>query len=293
MLSKQIKSQIRESKNISDILKLIENRTWLLLDLDMTIMTADGVGSDPWFEKLISHACQIIPDNVEAMLLVVAIYHSVQHHVRTQAVEPEIVSIIRDLQARGVTILGITARDGALINTTIRQLREIGVDLSINRDENENRIALGNNPSNRSVYHQGIIYCCGHDKGQCLDVFLDKCEQLPAHILMADDKAKHLAHVRDVVVRRGINFEGLRYGHLDHQVKNFNMDHANDQLAHLFGILPVPTQKAITQLKIIPADIKITENKYSAFFATDPFRPVSPRPQNSKNSVEPRLKLYK
>lgn len=290
MPSNMIKAQIIESKHITDLSKHIGSNTWLLLDLDNTIMgPLLDLGGDGWFEKLMAYACQTMIDTQEAAALVITIYHAVQHHIKTKAVEPEIVAIIRDLQVRGYPILGITARGNELIDTTKRQLNEIGIDFSINRAANENRIVLGNSGA---IYDQGIIYCSGGNKGICLDAFLDRCEQLPAHILMADDKAKHLGTVKEIVVRRGIHFDGLRYGFMDQVAKDTDMKKANEQLAYLVKDLPVPAQKAIDRLKLIPADVKLQEKKYAEFFVDESKLSRHPSTLFAKNTrvVAPSLK---
>lgn len=291
MPSNTIKAQIVESKHITDLNKHISNNTWLLLDLDNTTMgPLLDLGGDGWFEKLMSYACQLMVDTQEAAALVITIYHAVQHHIKTKAVEPEIVDIIRTLQERGVPIIGITARGNELIDTTVRQLGEIGIDFSVNRAENENHIPLANTGA---IYHQGIIYCSGGNKGKAFDAFLDRCQQLPANVAMADDKEKHLKTVLDTVVKRGIHFDGLRYGFMDKVAHETNLKTANEQLAHLLKDLPASAQKAIERLKLIPADVKVDEKKYAAYFVDESKLSKHPAVLFAKKTpaVAPTLKL--
>ena len=82
-------------------------------------------------------------------------------------------------------------------------------------------------PVDGSTYEQGIIYWDGQNKGDTLKSFLDQCEKLPRHIVMLDDKLGHLTHVQEVIEPIGIHFTGFRYGFLDDEVKQFDMQRSH------------------------------------------------------------------
>lgn len=272
MLVRNNRTTITECHTIKDILKLVSYDTCLLLDIDNTIMEPlFELGSDQWFTTLINHACQLIPNHKEAIEMVIAIYQSVTHFLNTKVIEPEIIHMIKALQDIGIPVLALTARGHALIDTTFRQLHDIGIDLAKNRDPHEHRINLGEDSNSTPIFHRGIIFCDGKDKGTSLKAFLQKCINHPMHILMVDDKEKHLMHVAEAAASLGIQFDGLRYAVLDEKVKKLNMQNTYNQLAQIKSKLPNNIQHFIDRLQIADNSTE-SESKYSEFFVADPFK---------------------
>jgi hypothetical protein len=250
--------------------------TWLVLDLDNTVMESTlELGSDQWFSVLFSHGIKTVSDIELAKAAIFIVYHEVQHHVRTQLVEPKIGVIINALQYLGVRVLGLTARGEPIMKPTLRQLNEIGIDFS------KNCLQHDSNPN----YSGGIIFCDGGDKGEALTAFLNKVPEAPEHVVMLDDKGKHLEHVSKALEPLDIHFSGLRYGHLDEKVSVFDMQRANAQLASLFERLPTKAREAIERLKLIPEEIayeKISPTEMAAYFFN--VRPSSSSPDPERPS---------
>ncbi len=252
MLARNNTISVSESQSILDMLQLISFDTWVVLDIDNTVMEPQfELGSDQWFTKLIEHACSLSPNNtIDAVTSVIAIYQAVQHHVSTKPVESQVVFLINALQDSGIPLLALTARDGTLIETTCRQLNEIGIDFSRKLTSYDSSIQLGTHENNRSIFQGNIIFCGGNDKGQCLKELLKRYQILPRHIVMVDDKEKHLMHVKEAVLSLGIRFNGLRYSFLDNKVKMLDMQRAHVQLTHLKNKLPNHVQTMISELKL-------------------------------------------
>ena len=239
MLNRQ--DDIVESKAIRDILKFIHFNTWLIVDLDNTLMhplqirgmdEAEGeLGSDQWFEKLFKEAQAITCSQPSMIEKVLELYHEVQHHLNMQVVEENIGMIVDRLQNLGIPVIGLTARGEILKQTTMRQLKEIGIELD------------------------RIIFCDGKNKGECAEKFLKGFppNYLPGHIAMIDDKKKHLESVKKAVEKFKIKFDGIRYGYLDEKVEKVDMEKAHEQLAKLKSHLPFSTQIIIEELKLLPA----------------------------------------
>ncbi|MDP1603843.1 MAG: DUF2608 domain-containing protein [Legionella sp.] len=236
---------IHEILSIKTALKKISYDTWLVLDLDNTVMeSVMELGGDQWFTSLLDYAMKVLSQK-EAMRLALLIYGAVQAHVRTQAVELTIVKIIKALQDIGIPVFALTARDISIKHHTIRQLNGIGIDFS------KNGIKV-NDPS----CEQGVIFCDGRNKGHVWQQFMEKCPRPPRHILMLDDKVRHLERMLIVTKTLEINFTGLRYGFLDEKVSEFDLQKANHQLAHLKRYLSREVQDAIARLQLIPHDVE-------------------------------------
>lgn len=284
MLSKSGRISIQESFSMSDILKVMGFDSWLILDLDNTVMESRiELGSDQWFTKLIEHAPQVIPNKDEAIASVISVYHAVQKHVRTQEVEPNISYIIKALQDIGIPVLALTSRSESIAESTFRQLHDIGIDFSKNHHLNDDRVELGADMTDQCLYHKGIIFCGGNEKGKCLTVFLEQCDKRPPHVVMVDDKEKHLTHVKHAIESFGIRFNGFRYGLLDEKIKQFEIKSAHVQLAHIQDKLSSDAKVAVKKLKLIPSDVMIDEEQFSHGF----FKGVH------KKSIEKKSQLHR
>lgn len=254
-----------EIKNFHEALKDIHFDTWLVLDLDNTVMTPRiAFGGDAWFEGLFSHVSQNKIEPSTARSSLISVYNSAQHFVRTSAVEPKIAHLIKALQDIGIPVIGLTARGYLIRHQTLRQLADMGVDFS------RNSLVLDDD----SLCQGGVIFCAGGDKGAHLSSFLSRTGRTPHHIVMLDDKKKHLERVMIALEPLGVHFSGFRYGYLDDEVQQFSMERANLQLAHLWEWLSATVQEDVKKLKLISEAVMGTLNPlvYSESF----FHPEHP-----------------
>lgn len=251
---------IIDTDSFRDILNLISYDTGVFLDLDDTVLTTKtALGSNQWFIAIMDQAFKIYETEEEAEAVVLAICKAVHPHVQAKPVEPVIVKLIRSLQDIGVPVLALTARDFLFLDMTLHELNDIQVDFARGRHDKD-KLILGN-PNDRTVYQNGIIFCNGHDKGKCLKLFLEKCSRQPAHFVMADDKLKHPINVKKAIESLGKRFDGMRYGHLDHQNINLNMQEANQHLAKLLNKMPFDVIEKIKRLKLLQSDFSLLETK--------------------------------
>ncbi len=236
---------IKEIKHFREALedKDIHHDTWVILDLDNTVMTHRlELGGDAWFSGLFKHLSQQHIDTKTALPWVLSLYNTAQQFVRTTTVEPKVVQTIKAFQDIGIPVIGLTARGYEIRDQTLRQLTDIGIDFS------QHTIVKNDN----ATYFGGIIFCNGQNKGEKLNEFILQQKHFPRHICMLDDKKSHLEHVMHVLKPLGIHFTGFRYGHLDEHVKQFNMNKANIQLAHLWQWLSSAVKKDIINLNLVP-----------------------------------------
>ncbi len=238
--------KIIEITNFREALKDIHFDTWLVLDLDNTVMTHQiAFGGDAWFEGLWSHVAQKKIELAVAKPSLMSVYNTAQHFVKTSAVEPNIVSIIKALQDIGIPIIGLTARGYSIGDQTLRQLVDMGVDFSRNSMVPDDGISCKG----------GVIFCAGGDKGENLTSFMSRQACTPNHVVMLDDKKKHLERVMIALKPLEIHFTGFRYGYLDEEVEQFSMEAANIQLAHLWEWLSANVQDDVKKLELIPEDL--------------------------------------
>lgn len=253
-----------EVKTLSEALKSqsITHDTWVVLDLDETVMTS--MLGEAWFGAMFAHVKAIGKDPSAEIDNILTIYYNVQHYIRNEPVEKNIAPLIRALQDIGVTVIGLTARGFNLKRHTNRQLAHIDIDLSrgtILEDDEEHN-------------YKGVIYCDGGNKGEILSSLLDKHH--PSNMIMLDDKLKHLETVGRTCESRGIQFTGFRYGHLDERTASMDMDESLRLMAHLWDLFPPEAHEAIRAIQLLPTELQGTK-KFAAraehFF--DPSEPLT------------------
>lgn len=242
---KQMPHTIKEIKHFRDVLKAIHFDSWLVLDLDNTVIKPRlALGGDAWFEGLFMHCLQHNIAPSVAQLALLSVYNAVQNFVRTTAVESNIVLLIKALQDIGIPVIGLTARGHSISQQTIRQLADTGIDFA------QNSIV----PDNDSSCRGGIIFCDGKDKGEQLKEVFSQLGCTPSRVAMIDDKSKHLERMKLTLESLKIPLSGFRYSYLDEEVQQFSMEQANIQLAYLWKHLTPAVQKDIMALKLLPKE---------------------------------------
>ncbi len=199
--------------------------TIILLDLDNTVVQPldTYVASDQWVEH---HIKQKMKDGLsarQAWLLIKDLYVYLQKHISLTLVEEITVEIIKELQAKGITVVAITARLSEVSDSTIMQLRNLDIHFSQLWHE---EICDG---ELRYCYKDGIIFCDGNDKGKVFEHISQRINKYFKKIIAVDDKEKNL-HAIKKVLHPDIEFIGIRYGYLDHVVAHFDHVQAEKEL---------------------------------------------------------------
>lgn len=199
--------------------------TIILLDLDNTVVQPldTYVASDQWVEHHIKQKMQDGLSARQAWLLIKDLYVYLQKHIRLTLVEEITVEIIKELQAKGITVVAITARLSEVSDSTIMQLRNLDIHFSQLWHEEIYDGEL------RYCYKDGIIFCDGNDKGKVFEHISQRINKYFKKIIAVDDKEKNL-HAIKKVLHPDIEFIGIRYGYLDHVVANFDHVQAEKEL---------------------------------------------------------------
>ena len=263
-------------EKFAQALNVISFDTWLVLDLDNTVMEPkDALGGDQWFYSLMKFCSQPDVDKDVLFISAITLYNAVQKYIKTKPVEEKTAYLIRALQDVGIPVIALTARSSSIKHETQCQLDDIGINfqidpLLVNR---HNRFRLGHK------YYKGVIYCNGKNKGEALGHFFTTCRIRPQHVVMLDDKQSHLENVASVMNYMRIPFHGQRYSFLDDQLDLFDSKAANRELRSLKDYLPLLAQESIKQLGLLlPEDKEETLLNSNLFFA--------PTPINAKKTEE-------
>lgn len=237
MKSHKLLAEIIEIKEIKEFLKHTKSSVFNVLDNDDVMGTSiQELGSDAWFECFMREALK--PPHVKLTVKeVIDIYHAVQFHTTTRAVEADIVSIIKDLQDKEIPVIALTARGTPIIQPTLKQMSNIGIKFYRQWGQTSFPLTI-DGIEDAARFHHGIIFCNGLNKGKCLRAFFDAIGYYPENVLMIDDKRKHLESVRDAVNQYQGHFLGLRYGYLDEKSATIDMKKAEAQIKEISHQLP-------------------------------------------------------
>ncbi|MBI1862444.1 MAG: DUF2608 domain-containing protein [Deltaproteobacteria bacterium] len=218
---------IRETNSLRDVANAATTGSFVAFDLDNTLIEPiQTLGSDQWFEHI---SKQLGIDGA------IALWSKVQLKTQVRPVEQTTSSIVREIQDRGVPVIGLTARPLTVAEATLQQLASVGIDLSRTTPIFDDLAFPGH--LENAQYTQGIIFAGKNQKGDMIVRFLDRTGLHPSVIVFADDKPKHTASVDSALTAKGINNIEFRYGAADERVKAFDAEIAAVQLHYFDGIL--------------------------------------------------------
>lgn len=235
-------ARIVEINRMSEILPEIDLRTVVVFDLDNTVIEAKQMlGSDMWYEHLSEKytnealAEGLDPEKAKGVAIPKAVAGWMPYQMVTEvnAVEDSTPQLIRDLQARGLTTIGLTARPFDLAESSARQLESVNVDfrkggaLPKKMKGFDNRKGIG--------WHHGVIFVgLGNDKGEVLRQFLKANGVAHRKVVFVDDKVKNVQAVDNAYKTSEVPCVALRYGAADPKVRAFDARVAEIQ-RELFG----------------------------------------------------------
>lgn len=149
-------------------------------------------------------------------------------------VEEHIIEKINNLKERNIPVIVCTALYSgkyglidSLEKWRFEHLKALGFEGSFN-----DKIFKLNSPKRNPIFYKGVLLSDAEEKGIVIGDFLDKMMLNPQEIVMFDDLAKPLNHVKDECKKRNIKFKGYLYkGAIE---KCWNDQLINFQINHLF-----------------------------------------------------------
>lgn len=213
-----VRAEIRELNSMQDAAALVDRETVAIFDIDNTLIRpVQALGSHQWFRYLVSRAGRQGADPRRATEIALDPWMRVQRATRVQSVEASTPAWVAGLQARGIRVMGLTARTDSSATTTDRQLASVGIRLA--------RTAYPRNlrsPGNW-MYRRGVLYVGPEgDKGELLLQFLRQIGWTPRRLLFVDDGLANVQSVDRALSRTRIQHIEVRYGAADAWVRQFD-----------------------------------------------------------------------
>ncbi len=211
---------IRESEHLRDVSQHLCQDTILVLDLDRTLITSDVFyGSETWEVLVYKHLMSEGHPTRKAKKMSEAIWKRAQAKVTVRLIETCASRHIQEWQNQ-TNVIGLTARDHTVIETTMKQLSSVDISFSTFNTRFQTTKLI--REETHSVFHQGIAFCGDAPKNEILfQLILDNdILSLPKKIVMVDDRKHHLEMTRKNCHDYGIEFHGFRYNRCDNEYKN-------------------------------------------------------------------------
>lgn len=164
--------------------------TLVFFDLDNTVGYCKATTYNPYtWAKLLTCSSQH------------SVFDRMHHMLALEPIEPTLPQTIKDMQAQGIIVVGLTARPHFILDATLNQLQKIDIQFS-------NTHPAPCNFANPAVqYENGVIFCGNTNKGDALVQFLQHYNLTPDQIIFFDDMKKNIEEVDAAL--KNVNMDGL------------------------------------------------------------------------------------
>ncbi len=247
-IHKIIRSELKGSLNMREILAGIPPDSLLVLDIDDTIGRLEHVlGLDPWFRNRLNEFIEQEGDFYTALILTIALYNPIQQASPSMIPVDDsfsITELVDDLKQKGVTVIGLTARNNALVDATLRQLESLDFSFSQGVLEDSTFKLDGKDIEIKD----GIIFCDGSNKGS---VLLEAEKYLVGnlsdyhHITFVDDSIRNCNNMKDALDAKKLPYKiwHYPYAEVNHQFTSVEKDIANTQETYFLEHGTIPSDR--------------------------------------------------
>jgi hypothetical protein len=216
-----LSAKIIETKSFSEVPCYVDVDTLLVLDIDDTLLIpVQMLGCDEWFtHRLNLHIDQGMSFS-HALDRSLAEWEAIRHLTEMEVVEPGTEQIVKQLQEKGIPIMGLTTQGIALSHRTILQLKSHHLDLSTTAPFSTHHYFEQKDLG--VLFRKGVLFTSGTGKGTALFTLCDHFGCAPKKIVFINDKATHLRDIETEAEKRGVEFIGLRYSYSDNRKAKFD-----------------------------------------------------------------------
>lgn len=219
LISTQISAEIHEIDSMQNIHAYIDKDTLVIFDLDHTVFEADsdGYGHLNWFYEQIENGKAKGVNEKVVIFNLFPHWRLSQEKTQVEPVESVTPEIIRAYQKAGNPVLALTARQMALSEITLTQLKDIDVNFSSPKLPD----TLLHDFHAPTLMKDGVLFCAEYnDKGEVLKEYLKALKLKPKNIVFIDDSKKYLLAVERAFPE--IDVIGLHYPKVANRQTNWD-----------------------------------------------------------------------
>jgi len=239
-------AKIVETTQIKDVIPLIDEDTWFLVDLDNTLFEGkQALGHTEWFYDKANVKIRNGMTLEEATRECYPEWIEVQKVCAVKPVEEAFIPAIILLQHRGIVVMGLTHRQPSIADSTVRQVKSLGFTFAPSAPVKNVFPVPSDTPT---LYSQGILFTGEYNKkGEIFVRFLSLINQKPKKVVFIDDKRKHVEEVERALVQQGIEYIGVHYTAIEHAEKVFFPELAEFQYQYLNTIMSNDAARLLMQ----------------------------------------------
>ena len=217
---------VKESNSMKESLSDVREGDLVVFDIDNTLIEpVQTLGTDQWYDYLVRKYKSSGLDENQAINKAIEEWTAAQKQTRVRPVESNTPSVIQTLLKRKIPVLALTARPTSLKNTSMIQLKSVGISIP------ESNLSLP--PGSDVQTLNGIIFVGPkNNKGVVLAQILKLNGINPQRLIFVDDKEKHVRNMDAALAHFSFENINYRYGAADAHVHSFNPEIADIQQAH-------------------------------------------------------------
>lgn len=210
----KVEARILETRHIEEIMPLIDEDTWFLVDLDNCMFQgAQALGHANWFYDQLQQRMEKGMNREEAIADAYPDWIKTQKACRVKPLEENFVPILLTLQSKNITIMGLTHRQPSVADSTARQVSSLGFDFLTTAPSKDSFVVPAKTPT---LYFQGILFVGDYNKKiDIFEPFLSIIKKSPKKIVFIDDKRKNVEEL-ETLSRFGIEYIGVHYTAIEH-----------------------------------------------------------------------------
>lgn len=228
---------IIETRTIEHILPVIDEDTWVVVDLDNTTFEGkQALGHTEWFYD--KAYAMMREDGItldEATRKCYPEWIEIQKICPVKHLEEAFISSLIELQKRGIVVMALTHRQPSLAEATLRQLNSLGLDFHDSAPAKHSFSVPSETPT---LYTQGVLFTGEFNKkGEIFVYFLSIINHRPKKVVFIDDKRSHVEEVKTALSKHGIDYIGFHYTATQHVEKVYDPEVAEFQRKYINTIM--------------------------------------------------------
>lgn len=235
-------AEVRQAPTMESALEGAEKGTLVIFDLDNTVMMPpQTLGGEEWYdyfvekrtEEFVSQGLNASEAKNKAVDQGLKEWSQFHKNAKVTPVEKQTPQLISDIQGKGVITMALTARPIDLADSTINQLKSIGIDFSQHSISNRTVSVPGENIA--KFYKGALLVGPKNNKGTVLVKFLKMIKAKPVKIIFVDNKQHHVDNVEKALADLKIPYFGRRHGAADKKISAMNKQIVEVQHRYFFG----------------------------------------------------------
>jgi hypothetical protein len=233
--SLKVEAKILETKHVEEILPLIDEDTWFLVDLDNCMFQGEqALGHANWFYDQLQQRMEQGMNREEAIADFYPDWIKTQKVCRVKPLEESFIPMLLALQSKNIAIMGLTHRQPFVADSTVRQVLSLGFDFLATAPSKESFVIPSKTPT---LYSQGILFVGDYNKKiDIFEPFLSLIKKRPKKVVFIDDKRKNVEELESLA-KQDIEYIGVHYTAIEHSKPVYFREIAEFQYKFLDQIL--------------------------------------------------------